>query len=212
MKAPYFAVAAIIATFLTVKIAGAQIIQNGDFEMPVVSNYAEYDAPSTAITGWTVTSGNVDLSTSSNYPAYSGNQSVDLAGDTLGTIEQQFSTTPGQQYQLIFYYSNNANYIGNVTANVSVTGNSTLLDQSISHSDATLTNMDYQLFSENFTADSVNATLAFAATSESLNGPPGAGGVVVDDVSVTAVPEPGSLSLLAMGSLALLAHRSRNAR
>jgi hypothetical protein len=203
------------ATLLTVvsatAIAAAQnLIQNGDFATPVVSNYEEFDSPSSGITGWTVSFGNVDLSASFNYPAYLANQSVDLAGDMLGGIEQQFNTTPGQQYQLDFYYSNNGNYVGNVTADVSVTGNSTLLEQSVSHSDGTLSNMDYDLFSEDFTADSTNATLAFAATGESLDGPqPGAGGIVVDDVSVTSVPEPGSLWLLGMSLVAIAARHRR---
>jgi len=127
--------------------AAPNLIQNGGFETPTVGNYANINAPSTAITGWTVTAGNVDISASFNYPAYSGNQSVDLAGNALGTIQQQFGTTPGQQYYLQFYYSNNANYVGNVTANVFVTGMATLLSQSVSHSGAALTNMNYLVFS-----------------------------------------------------------------
>jgi choice-of-anchor C domain-containing protein len=72
--------------------AGNITIVNGDFGAPVVSgDFNTYFATdSSSIPGWTVTSGSIDLI--GNYwqasPGNASGQSVDMDGDSPGTIEQ----------------------------------------------------------------------------------------------------------------------------
>jgi hypothetical protein len=78
--------------------------------------------------------------------------------------------------------------------NALVTGIGTLLNTNVSHNTSTFSNMDYTLFSSTFVADSSTTTLTFTAVTNS------GFGIALDAVSVTAaVPEPASLTLLAMG-------------
>src|SRR5262249_4645160 len=91
--------------------AQANALTNGDFETPDQGNLFSFDilAGSTFITGWTVTQGSVDLTTTACcFPAFSGHQAVDLVGTlSTGGLTQTFATTPGQTYDLTFAYSHN---------------------------------------------------------------------------------------------------------
>src|SRR5689334_19065425 len=85
-------------------------LTNGSFEVPVLSGTdSNFAAPSTAITGWTVTGGSVDINHNSSIfgTADTGVQMLDINGRTNGTITQSFTTVPGNSYLLSFAYSNN---------------------------------------------------------------------------------------------------------
>jgi Protein of unknown function (DUF642) len=75
----------------------ANALTNGDFETPDQGNFFSFDilAGSTFITGWTVTQGSVDLTTTACcFPAFSGHQAVDLVGTlSTGGLTQIFATT-----------------------------------------------------------------------------------------------------------------------
>ena len=130
---------------------------------------------------WRITAGSVDVQT--YWPAEEGGQTIDLNGVSPGTIEQSFATIPGQVYQLLFYYANNPDLCaGTATATVTVTGPGTLLSQVLAHAGSTLKDMAFTPFLATFVANSATTTLHFASTT------PGAYGVVLDAVSVTAVP------------------------
>jgi len=68
--------------------------------------------------------------------------------------------------------------------NVLVTGTGTLLNTNVSHNTSTFVNMDYKLFSQDFSADSATTTLQFSAVTNSGYG------IAVDAVSVVATPLP----------------------
>jgi hypothetical protein len=129
-----------------------------------------------------------------------------MNGTQPGSISQSFATTAGTDYSLPFAYANNFNAGSPVaTAEVKVTGTITLLDQTVSHSGSTASNMNYALFSGTFVADSPTSTLQFTA----LNSGPW--GIALDAVSVT--PEPASLVLFGLGAIGLLlATRRRRKR
>jgi Protein of unknown function (DUF642) len=113
------------------------------------------------------------------WQAFEGTQSLDLNGTQPGSISQSLATTAGTEYSLSFAYANNFN-AGNpvATAEVKVSGISTLLDQTITHSGSTANNMAYSRFSADFVADSRTSTLQFTA----LNSGPW--GIALDAVSV----------------------------
>jgi choice-of-anchor C domain-containing protein len=188
--------------------AAAPILTNGGFEAPIAppNNFI-----TATPTGWSVTSGNVDIVNNGYWPAFEGNQSIDLNGTTAGTISQSFATTPGQQYHLSFEYANNADNPGLLaTGTVSLTGAGTLLTANLAHTGSMKTSlaaMNYTPFNADFIANSASTTLTFASTI------PGDQGLALDAASVTAViptvPEPSTLALCALGGLALAGWRWR---
>jgi len=182
-----------------------ELIVNGRFEGPSISpqRWDTFEAISepTGIEGWTISSGSVDLvapSCGCGLP-YEGQQWLDLTGRDPGAIEQSFATNVGQTYELSFWYANNtAGSAPAYVADVTVTGDSTLLDTQISHSGSGHNNMNYELFSDAFVADSSSTTLRFQSLTTS-----GSAGIALDYVSVV-IPEPGTIALLLCGAFTLL--------
>ena len=160
---------------------------------------------------------NVDLVHTFLYPSFTGtagSQSLDMEGavGASGEIFQSFATTPGDVYNLSFEYANNPQPgpSSSGSMNVLVTGTTTLLDQNVTHTGSLFTNMNYQLFSQNFTADSTTTTLQFEALTKS------GFGIALDAVSVNpttaAVPEPASVAPIGAGLVALLFASRRRRR
>src|SRR5207302_6342899 len=109
----------ILLTCLGARPAGAvpNRLINGSFEEPVVSG-PFITRSGGEIDGWTITSGTVDQ-IGTYWPAALGAQSIDLAGDGPGRIEQTFDTVAGRQYHFSGYYANNPdNPAGASTADV----------------------------------------------------------------------------------------------
>jgi len=170
-------------------------------------------AANTEIAGWTIigNSGanpnNLDLVHFSLYAPFEGSFSIDMEGyeGASAVIEQSFATTAGFTYNLAFAYANNPG-AGGAAANVLVTGLGILLNQDFSHNTSTYANMDYQLFSADFVANSATTTLRFSALTSS------GFGIALDAVSVDAVAEPSNGILLCLGLLAVAAARKPGIR
>jgi choice-of-anchor C domain-containing protein len=182
-------------------------IINGGFEQPGTAFFTDIPAGSSALTGWTVVSGSVDVSSAANVfgAPYQGAQYLDLDGTSPGHIKQSFVTAVGGSYQLTFAYSNNPASGGTdpASANVSLSGSgvSDLLNQNITHGGTTPAFMNWILFTDTFTANSTLTTLDF----NSLDLSTSIGGIGLDAVSVAAVPEPSPLLLLGAVVISLAA-------
>ncbi len=201
---------------VSVRPAQADFI-NGSFEDPVVGQagilvIGAGNEP--AAFGWTVTAGTVEvqgqLYASLPGPAFHGTQFLDLNGISVGSISQTFATTAGQQYRIDFAYASNYTHntpLDPATALVrivdGVSGSVLLANQALSHGTSSAANLDWKLASFDITATGNSTMLVFESTR--LTKP--FGGILLDGVSVNAVPEPASGVLLTVASLIFISRR-----
>ncbi len=197
-----------IMPIFTTSTAKGAIISNGSFESPALgSGWTTVSAGQTALTSWTVLSGSVDVTRTGFGSPYDGLQMLDLDGNSPGAIQQDFPTTIGVTYQLSFAYANNPIF-GQVpaTAGIEIISSGVQLNQNVTHGSVSSPGSpaDYSIFTADFRANASISTLQFF----SLDNPSSLGGILIDDVSVTVLPEPASMGILAVGAIALL-HRRR---
>lgn len=206
------------ATLLAASAAvSANQITNGGFESPVIAaasfqNIVGGSEP--AGFGWLVVSNNVDVISTGVLGITSamadGTQALDLVGfGSGGAIAQTFATTAGITYQLQFAYANNPIVTATASATVQVTaGAATLLNTTITHDTSSAANLAWTVFTGTFTATGSTATLRFDNT---VGG--GNGGVLLDAIDVSPVPEPatGAMWLVGLAVSAGLARRRRAA-
>jgi hypothetical protein len=166
---------AFIIGIVSVGYARAGIVTNGGFETG-------------DFTGWTL-SGNTDFVGVTTGIAHTGDFAAFFGPDqSLGFLSQTLATTVGTTYELNFFLASD----GQTPSDFLVTFGGTTFEQ-----------VDLPAFpyvSESFTvAATASLTLlqfGFRDDNGFLN---------LDDVSVSAVPEPGSLPLLCLGALGVLA-------
>ena len=208
----------VAATLVTVSAHGAKadLIVNGSFESPGIPNYfyTNYGTQTnptnwggTSFTGWDVPVNNVDIvARSPNGPwtgaAADGSQYLDLVGyGGTGGIAQTFATTPGQAYRLSFAYSNNPGGSANPARMlVDITdgsSNTILFSSNFVHGGAQAGNLDWTHFSTVFIADGTSNTIRFTE----IDGASGCcnGGVLLDAVGISAVPEPSTWAMMILG-------------
>ena len=162
----------------------SELLLDGGFETPQINPRKQartFFFGETALASWRIIAGTVDVQT--YWPAAQGTRTLDLDGVSAGGIEQSFPTVPGQVYKLQFDYGNNPDSpTRTASATVSVSGIGTLLARQIAHARSTPSSMKYKRFSGTFFANTSTTTLEFTSTTI------GAYGIVLDAVSVTAVP------------------------
>jgi choice-of-anchor C domain-containing protein len=188
-------VGAIVAT------CQANLVTDGDFEVPIANAVFQTFGPG-AMGAWTVTPDSVDLIRSYWQPS-GGRQSLDLAGNGSGGIQQTIATTAGVTYRLTFDMSGNPDGAPGIKTLVASLGASS---QAFSY---TLTgansrgNMLWTTMIVDFVAGLGNSSLlSFRDT----DGTPY--GAALDNISLTPVPEPttmvaGALLLLPFGASTL---------
>lgn len=192
MKGLFFSLSALIL----VSAAHANLVVNGDFEMPTytANGYDSIDSSNqaTMLPGWTVINEVAGIGT-----GYLGapSQEVDLSGarDLPGSgIFQTLNLVAGQTYDVSFdYFTGVPTYSGDVSAWV---GSQTLASNLTSGSRTT--------FTGSFVAVGGGEDLKFIGTSPVSH---------IDNVSVVAaVPEPASMIALGLGALGLI-RRKKNA-
>ncbi len=194
-------------TALAASADAQNLLTNGSFEADSLSSsrtFVVHTAGAGTLSGWTVTTGNVDVNTGYHPLATDGNNVLDLSGTAVGGISQTIATTAGNTYSLTFDYGSNVEYPID-TALLNVTGASSLISETLAP-----TTSPFRSYSNSFVANSATTTIDFSSLSTNNTG---FGGVFLDNVSVSltseAVPEPSSIALLGLGTLGLLARRKR---
>jgi choice-of-anchor C domain-containing protein len=195
--------------------ANAALFQNGSFEDGIanIGGFTTLNAgDNTSITGWTVGTGSIDY-IGTYWTSANGSRSLDLNGLVPGSISQTFDVTSGQAYQVTFDLAGNP--AGGPTAKTLTTSaNATIVLSSFDTTGKDLSNMGWTPVSFNFTATGPTETLTFLSTTAGYSGNstyPTAFGPALDNVSVTAVPEPSTWAMMILGFLGvgLVAHRRK---
>lgn len=192
MRHHYGLAGAVFALFATGAAQAANLIHDGGFELPVVTNgNGDFYATGTKLSQWTVVgaTGNVEVVDGSlvyggfTFNARGGKQWLDLTGNTQTAtgVSQHFTTTPGTSYTLKFsvgsVYDTSGQYGTNST--ISVFNGTTLLTTVVGNGVAGTTNMHWTTFTVPFTASATKTTLSF------INGDPPTDSICgLDDVSV----------------------------
>ncbi|QEL20993.1 choice-of-anchor C family protein [Limnoglobus roseus] len=87
------------------------LVANGSFENGIEADLSKpLDKGSTALEGWTVTRGQIDVNTQvgEDWKAADGKRSLDLHGSPgFGGVEQSIPTTVGRKYRVTFKMSGN---------------------------------------------------------------------------------------------------------
>jgi choice-of-anchor C domain-containing protein len=178
------AVAALLLGSATALAAPAQArtpsrFDDGTFEFPTApaNSFTELGIGQ-SIGPWQITRGNVDLIGAGFWQAAEGDQSVDLDGNTEGTIAQTFTTTPGTTYSVTYSLAGNPQLGPTVKTGFAGIDGQDFQDFSFDITGKSTTNMGYVGRQFTFVAAGATTTLSFASTT------PGAAGPVVDNVQV----------------------------
>jgi len=176
-------------------VASAALVLDGSFEDTVAhSPFQTFNAGQT-FGGWTVTSGSIDL-INGYWAAADGNQSVDLAGNNHGTIQQTVNASAGL-YQLSFALSGNSDGPPTIKTVLVTVGNQTKL---FSFTTPAQNNGNMLWTKESwdvYIPTGGSTTLSFADVSGGNNPTPY--GAALDNVSlVCCVPEAGTFVAGAM--------------
>lgn len=197
--------AALLAS--SVSPASSARLVNGSFEQSVpvtVNQKLTLSAGSTALPGWIINSGNIDL-VSTYWKASSGARSIDLSGTERGSISTRvYGTIIGRTYDLRFDMAANPEGQPNAkTIRVSAGLDSATFNRNRAGGSLSTMNWATMLFS--FTSTAVDQLLTFRA----LNG--SASGAAIDNVRVSLQPVPlpatAPLVMLALAALALIRRR-----
>lgn len=171
-----------VGVFATPALA-ASLISNGSFESgtdpEVFSTVSAGD--STTITNWTVSSGSVDY-IGTYWEASDGDRSIDLSGNTPGSLQQTFSTVAGQKYFVTFDMAGNPDGGSAVkTLTVNTTGGTPVL-YSFNSTGQTHEDMGWEQKVYSFIASGPTTTLTFTSTTGDAYGP------AIDNVELAGVP------------------------
>ena len=158
---------------------------NGSFEIGTnPGTNSTLSLNSTAITGWTVSRGNIDY-VGTYWASSDGSRSVDLDGSVLGGISQAFGTIPGKRYNVIFDLAGNPDSAELKQMRVEATGQSGDFNFNTTGHDRT--SMGWETRVWQFTAVAANTTIELY----SLTGHTAGRGPALDNVWIVGVP-PGS--------------------
>lgn len=189
--------------------ASAAAIVNGSFEagfdIAPGSFRTVASGNSSAISGWTVGGAGVDY-IGTYWQAEAGRRSIDLSALNAGSVSQSLTTVIGQAYKVAFYLSGNPDGgLGQKMATVAATGYAPgsfiyTVGGANSH-----TNMLWERFSYTFRAAATTTQLSFTSATPTAFGP------ALDNVSISAVPEPAMWATMIAG-MALVGAAARRRR
>ncbi|MCC7434173.1 MAG: DUF642 domain-containing protein [Methanoregulaceae archaeon] len=192
-------------------LSSAQLINPGLNMLPNETQAVRPVFGGQTYNGWTNPGGpDIEFVSSSLWQTHEGNGAIDLNGVSgPGRLEQTFATTAGTTYIVDFWYSgNNGNgtRLGTKSFNVLWDGGQTQGFVFVHQSTDTYSNMRWTQGTATFVATGSTSTLTFQGTSTQYND----AGAAIDDVTLTAVPEPATLSALGIFVAAVL-RRSKSA-
>ncbi|HEX5312774.1 choice-of-anchor C family PEP-CTERM protein [Aquabacterium sp.] len=190
--------------------AQAAPFTNGSFELHDPSIESDSSEPlvlagETLLPGWDVLAGSINYVRFNRWQAADGDFSIDLNGehsDVYG-IAQTFDTLAGQKYLVSFALSGNPDDAPSVKSFV-VSAAGTAATFTFDTTGHTRQSMQWLPQSFTFTATGASTTLRFDSQTTGPYGP------ALDNVRVTAVPEPSLMSLLIAGSAVAWRMRRRN--
>lgn len=205
----------IFVSLLAAAVSGrAQTIVNPSFEAPGISNFVY----TTSVTGWTFSafvsgSGGTGLTTNgSSFGTQDIGGASDPGGGTqaaliqgAGTIAQSIDFLAGGTFTLAFFAEARGAASGGVPLSIQIDSNVLTFGGSVTASAASGTVFNV-IVSDPFTVGAGFHTLSFTGT---VNLNTADVTTFVDQVSVTAVPEPSTLALLGGGLAALAFLRRR---
>lgn len=200
------ALAGVAALILAAPMAHANLLSNGGFESSTFNGAFAQLNSGARLGAWSVDSGSVDI-VNRYWQHAEGNYSLDLNGNSGGRISQTFGTVVGQQYNVSFSLAGNAEGGGSLKlVDAGVTGVHTFTFDSTGRSPS---NMGWVSEGFSFIATAASSTLYFQGNNKNS-----VWGAALDNVSVTAVPEPSTYAMLAagLGLMGLIARRRRMPR
>ncbi|QCO56784.1 choice-of-anchor C family protein (plasmid) [Pseudorhodobacter turbinis] len=189
--------------------AGAATLINGSFEAPGTydGSFQTVWAGSTALEGWTIESGSVDL-IGSYWQHSDGDYSLDMNGSALGVISQRIADlVVGAYYALSFDMAGNTYYGGttmSVTASVDGAGGGVFEFDTTGQSQS---DMGWLTQSFQFQATDTSAVLQFASNETGVVGPALDNVRIEEVVAPVPVPAAGGLLLAGLGLLGFARRR-----
>lgn len=181
----------------------ANLVQDSSFEQSdpgAATGSGRTYAAGTSFDGglWTVTQGHAAIDTNDQY-VYDGGKDLFLTPDsTQDAVSQTLATVAGQQYNISFYANaDDVNSFGLLFGGTIVPGGPTTIDQGGYPSGDVRGNAgNFTFYTATATATSDSTVLTLEDTSEF-------GIIQVDDVSVTAVPEPSQWAVFGLGAFGI---------
>jgi choice-of-anchor C domain-containing protein len=162
------------------------LLVNGSFEEgPAVGDGAAVllEKGSTALKGWVVSQGNIDVVDSLFWKAADGKRSLDMNGITAGAISQTFKTRKGQKYRITFDLAAGAPDTEPKDKRLQVSAAGKTTEFTFDSTGKTPVNMGWVSKTWEFTAEADETTLEFLSLTEGNSGP------ALDDVVVVAIRE-----------------------
>ena len=188
---------AAVLSFGIASAASAISITNGSFELganiPAGGFITVPALNSTSITGWTVGGAGVDY-IGTYWQAADGVRSIDLSALSAGSISQSLQTVIGQTYKVSFALAGNPDGgQGTKVAITSISGSLPDVEFFTVGAANTRANMLWENFTYTFKAFDTTSVLTFASATRTAFGP------AIDNVSISAVPEPETWALMILG-------------
>ncbi len=185
------------AALLTASAANAVTFVNGSFEDGLADIGLFTTIPTddtTSITGWRVLSDGVDY-IGSLWEASDGSRSLDLSALSSGGVSQQITGFEvGKRYRITFDLSGNPDGGEGIrTLVMSATGGEAVLYEYVVGPENSAGNMLYQTLTYDFVASNTMQGVQFRSLENSSFG------VVLDNVSISLIPEPATWGLMVVG-------------